>query len=120
MFAPLQWHMCTPLLLMEFVLVSYMILDIPAEHTLTEFGSELMRRASEALTKYNSCYEDDGRVLEEPRFKYSTPYNNMVMTHMVDWNNIVINAIKCPATLDKRYALGANNLMKKEIIQAQW
>ena len=112
--------MCMPLLLMEFVMVSYLMLDIPAEHTLEEFGSELLRRVQDVLSKYDSCYESDSRVLEEPKFVYSTPYNNMVMTHMDNWNDIVIEAIKCPATLAKKYALDEPTLMKKDLIYSEW
>ena len=105
---------------MEFVTISYLMLDIPAEHTLEEFGSELMRRTQDVLTKYDSCFEEDNRILEEPKVKYATPYNNMVMTHMDCWNEIVIDAIKSPSSISKRYALDEPTLMRQDIIFSEW
>ena len=82
-----------PLMLAEFIKLNYLIMDIPAEHTLEEFGRELLRRVDDTLRKYEDCYVHNERVLEEPKNQYATPYNNMVTCHMECWNDIVIDAI---------------------------
>ena len=84
-------------------------------------GSEILRRVQETLQKYNACIETADRQLEQPNFLYSTPYNNMVKPHMDVWNEIMIDAIKCPAGLSNPlWALDVPKLRELDFIPSEW
>ena len=73
------------------------------------------------MHKYASCYVQEDRAQEVPTFKYSTPYNNMIKPHMDVWNEIMIDAIKCPAGISNpMWAMDAPNLREKDFIPSKW
>ena len=109
-----------PMMVAEFTMINYLMLDIPLEHTLEEFGSEMLRRIEEVLRTYEDCYDHDDRVAEAPRIQYATPYNNMVMAHMPLWNEVVIGAIQSPPILHEKFAQDAPRLLAAEFIYSKW
>ena len=111
--------MSVPILLAEFIMVYHLVADIPAEISLGEFGSEILRRTEETLDHYEKSSSGE-RVMEEIQFRYSTPYDQVTMLHTELWNDIVIDAIKCPATIDKKFIEERSRLNIDEDALSNW
>ena len=116
---PLQWRMSVPILLAEFIMVYHLVTDIPAEISLEEFGSEVLRRTEETLSHYEKTQMGD-RLSEDRHYRFSTPYEQVTMLHMELWNDIVIDAIKCPATIDKKFIEERSRLNIDEDALSNW
>ena len=119
MIVPLQWRMSVPFLLAEFIMVYHLVADIPAEISLGEFGSEILRRTEETLAHYEQTCSSE-RESEDIQFRFSTPYEQVTMLHTELWNDIVIDAIKCPATIDKKFIDERSRLDVNEDAFSNW
>ena len=123
MLAPLQWKMSVPLLLAEFIMIYQLIADIPAEFTLAQTTAEIQRRVEETLNTYfeqDSDEDEDMERVQEQATRYSTPYELMSMVHMELWNEIVVDAIKCPPTLNKKFISEGSRLLQEETVFTKW
>ena len=99
------------------------MIDIPMEHTLEEFGQEMLRRVNDSLNFYETCFsckEERTSEIPTPTPKYATPYTNMIMPHMGLWNELMTSAVQCPSMLDKKFALDAPRLLNEDIIFSKW
>ena len=116
--------MSVPLLLAEFVMIYQLVADIPAEFSNKQAAAEVLRRVQETLDNYVSPASDDEEDMDREKefieVRYSTPYENMTMVHMELWNELVMDAIKSPPTLNKKFAEGEQRLADKEIIFTNW
>lgn len=115
--------MCTPLTIIEFTMINYLMIDIPLEHTLEEFGQEMLRRVNDTLNFYDSgfpCKEERTPEIPMPAPKFATPYTNMIMPHMGLWNELMISAVQGPSILEKKFALDAPRLLNEDNIFAKW
>ena len=112
-----------PLLVAEFMMIHHLITDIPPEFTNVQVGSELLRRIQAIFNMMQELENANDRVEEDHHMAiYTTPYDHMVMPHMSDWNNILINAIKTPGQVDKQlfYSQSTKRVEKDGIIFCQW
>ena len=117
--APLQWKNNVPILLAEFMMVYHLIADIPSEVSLREFASETLRRTENVLNHYQPLSRD-GRENEEVQFRFTTPYEQCTLLHAAEWNQLLVDAIKCPATIDKKFIDERSNLQDHDVILSEW
>ena len=100
-------------------MVYHLVTAIPADLSLEVFTAELLRRVEDTLMHYKST-ESLGRKDEDIKFRYTTPYEHCVMIHTPEWNDIVLDAIKCPATIDKRFIDERSRLDMEEDAMSHW
>ena len=116
---PLQWKNNVPTLLAEFLMVYHLIADIPSEVSLGEFAAETLRRVEEVLNNYiPPTFE--GREGEDVQVQYTTPYEQCVLLHAAEWNHLLIDAIKCPATIDKKFIDERSRLQDQDTVYSEW
>ena len=111
------------MLLAEFVMIYQLIADIPAEFTLAQTTAEIQRRIEESLKTYFKGERDMDDTMErvqEQVTRYSTPYELTAMVHMELWNEIVVDAIKCPPELNKKFLTEETRLLQEDIIFTKW
>ena len=86
-------------------MIHHLITDIPPELSVVQVGSELARRIDETLEKYStpSLLGNDRVNEDDTTIMYVTPYDHLTMPFMSKWNDILIDAIKVPASIKKEY-----------------
>jgi len=111
-------------MLAEFMMIHHLITDIPPEFTATQVGSELLRRIQAVFNFMQLMENENERIDEEEKLTstFTTPYDHMVMPHMTEWNNILLNAIKTPGEVDKQlfYSNSTKRVEKDGVILSQW
>ena len=111
-------------MLAEFMMVHHLLSDIPPEFTGDQVGAEILRRCqgifdeTQRLENENERIEEDGNILST----YMTPYDHMIMPHMAGWNQLLIDAIKTPAQVDKQlfYKNSRKAVQKEGAIFSHW
>ena len=103
-------------------MIYQLIADIPAEFTLTQATAEIQRRIEETLYSYFPDQEKENLMERVPEHvvRYNTPYELMSMVNMELWNEIVVDAVKSPPQLDKKFVLEPSRLLQNEAIYSKW
>ena len=120
----MKWKRSFAIMLAEFIMINHLVADIPADFSNKQFGSDLLRRVEQTLESYETTHilatENDERCNEAPKVRYTTPFGISTQMHMPLWNELLIDAIKCPGTVDKKFIFDEKILLKREIIFTEW
>ena len=89
-------------------------------------GAELLRRVEETLANYVNISLDESDSMDDRdggitiNTRYTTPYGYFTNVHTGLINELVMDAVKCPATIEKKFIYDNNDLLAQENVYTNW